>query len=307
MAFSPDHARLASAARDRTVRLWDVKGRKHIRTWTLAGQMAGALAFSPDGKYLAAGDAEGGVRLFDVETGAELSSGRVDGGIIFRLQFSPDGRKLLAAAGKAGLAAWSLPRLEALLMEKLPKGVEDATDLAIHPDGEFLVYATQKWELYRRPISGGTDRLLLTRCLGLSSSLGFDEEGEQLTLLHGNGLAVLDWRTGEGIETVPGWRVTHSSNGKWAAATKDNRSVSVCDRPTGSVVFTLPPEAAEVSSLAWSPGKRRLLAVGLADGGIAVWDIDTLYSRFRSLRLDPQEDMVTPQVKFQVDPPPPVP
>ena len=130
---------------------------------------------------------------------------------------------------------------------------------------------------------------------------------EQLTLLHGNGLAVLDWRTGEGIETVPTSQVTHSPNGRWAAAITDNRSVSVCDRQSGTVIFTLPPEAAKLTGLAWSPGKRRKLAVGLADGGIAVWDIDNVYKRFGAIELSPQEDVETPQVKFKVDPPPPVP
>jgi hypothetical protein len=50
-----------------------------------------------------------------------------------------------------------------------------------------------------------------------------------------------------------------------------------------------------------------LLAVGQSDGGIALWDIDTVYARFGALPLDPQEDEETKQAPFRVVPPPAAP
>jgi WD40 repeat protein len=104
------------------------------------------------------------------------------------------------------------------------------------------------------------------------------------------------------VETVPAMRAAHSPDGKWAAAA-DGRAVSVCDRPSGAVVFTLPPEEAEVHALTWSPGRQRV-AVGLANGGVAVWEVDRVFKRFELLRLDPKQDVARPQSEFQIHPPP---
>jgi WD40 repeat protein/tRNA A-37 threonylcarbamoyl transferase component Bud32 len=304
ITFSPDGRYLATTARDRTIRLWDVEERKFVRMWGPAKPLVGALTFSQDGRHLAAGDAEGGVRLLDPVTGTESARDRV-GGTIFRLQFTADGRRLLAAAGKTGLAAWSMPLLERIPADRPAKAETSVIDLADHPNGESLVYMTEQGEVYHRSSRGNVDQFLLNGLPWSTASLGFDAAGERLTLVGMRGLVVLDWRTGAGVETVPGLRISHSSNGRWAAVAS-GRSISVCDRPSGAIVFTLPPEEAEVLSLAYSPDRRRL-AVGLSNGGVVVWDVERVIKRFEMLRLDPKQDVVHRESLFQIHPPPSAP
>ena len=107
VSLSPDHKRLAVAAADGTLRLWDVASPGHP---VLAGapleeasdRPLYAAAFSPSGKILAAAGAARTVQLWDVSrTGHPVRLGtlRGPGNTVYSVAFSPDGRVL--AAGSA--------------------------------------------------------------------------------------------------------------------------------------------------------------------------------------------------------------
>lgn len=68
LAFSTDGRWLASAAASGEVNLWDVHGRKSIRTMTVPGKKVFSLTFSCDGQLLAAG-CEGVCQLWETATG----------------------------------------------------------------------------------------------------------------------------------------------------------------------------------------------------------------------------------------------
>jgi len=72
LAFSPDNLWLATASRDRTVRLWDLNapdpGRDPIRLSDHDDEVK-TLAFSPDSRWLATGSADSTSRLWLVRLG----------------------------------------------------------------------------------------------------------------------------------------------------------------------------------------------------------------------------------------------
>lgn len=72
LAFSIDGRYLASAGRDRSVRLWDPHSGKLQLDLTAHRDGVEALAFSPDGKTLLSGDASGTIIAWQVSTGQKL-------------------------------------------------------------------------------------------------------------------------------------------------------------------------------------------------------------------------------------------
>src|SRR5262249_5389210 len=67
VAFSPDGATLASASRDRTVRVWDLATGKTLAPLLGHSGEVASLAFSPDGATLAVACGDGTVKLFGRE------------------------------------------------------------------------------------------------------------------------------------------------------------------------------------------------------------------------------------------------
>jgi WD40 repeat protein len=114
LAFRADGARLATASRDLTAKVWDVTGvlagkaepvlvlRGHVRNLT-------GVAWSPDGRRLATCAEDRTVRLWDATTGQEALMLRADAELPVRVAWSPDGSSLAAGDRAGTVHLWEAP------------------------------------------------------------------------------------------------------------------------------------------------------------------------------------------------------
>jgi WD40 repeat protein len=303
LAFSSDGVLLASAGSDKMVSIWDTASGKEIKKLAGFRDHVHSVAFSPDGRLLAAGDWSGQIRMWAVHTWEELD--RVEhrlGKEIWNVAFSPAGN-YFAASGLGGLEIWSVVERAGGARPKLQEipGPPDKniTSVCYSPEGNLLAWvsrgkkargghAVHLWDFQKcqaRPAP-------TSRLAQYYSAIAFYPDGERLTYINEQDEievwdAARDQRAycyGRGEIKQGSGEVALSADGALFAV-GGTRTVTVWDTKARKLLFALPEEHSFCSYLAWSPS-RQLLAVGSADGGIAIWNIPQIRAQLAEIELD---------------------
>ncbi|MEU4038984.1 nSTAND1 domain-containing NTPase [Streptomyces collinus] len=157
VAANPAGSVLATAGRDRTVRLWDVRAARHPRqTAVLTGHRDAvyALAVRPGGSVLASAGADGTVILWDIadpHRPRRLSTLRTGTKTVRALAFSPSGQTLVSAGSDGDVVLWNTRAVERPVRGvRLPGHHDEVRSVAFSADGRLLASA-----------GGGDERVIL--------------------------------------------------------------------------------------------------------------------------------------------------
>ena len=235
--ISPKGDMLASCGEDGTVRLWDFKLGRLIRT--LRGHVGdvNAAAFSPDGSKLATGGDDGAVRLWTLPEGRDpITLGKHDGWINCVLM-TPDGKQVISGARDGHVKLWDVERKALSASFHARSGWIES--MALSKDGRTLV-------------TGGEDSF--TRLWDVKSLEMFREF---------NGL-------GGHIQSV-----ALSPDGHFVASASMDHTVGLWEVAGGRRVAISAKHAEEVQRVSFSPDGRKLVSCG-NDGSIQLWDSSDL-------------------------------
>ena len=133
LVFSPDNRTLAVGLSDGSIRIWNLRAGREVRTLQ-HGDYAGCISFAGGSRLLSSG-IDGIVRLWDLKTGKVLKTGMHDKPVR-GLAASKDGSIALSASNDNTVKVWKLP-------EMIQTAVFDhksmAIDVAVSPDGKLAV------------------------------------------------------------------------------------------------------------------------------------------------------------------------
>lgn len=174
LAFSTDGMLLASGAWDSTVRLWDLKTNKLIRTLTGHKSKVLSVAFSPDGKTLATCSKED-VRLWNTEGGENRSI--INHFAILDVAFSPDGKTLASGNDDNTISLWD--KKSAKRINTLIGHTKRVIDVVFSPHGETLASADYNNVLLWN-VRTGENLHTLSTSENYNYSLVFSPDGETL-------------------------------------------------------------------------------------------------------------------------------
>ena len=167
LALSRDGKQVATGHADKVIRVWDFATGKEV--CKLAGHDAPpSVAFSPDGKQVLSAAADKTVRLWDVATGKEVR--KFDGfkdatalpgnDLIVQATFVAGGRIVGYVWGKEKvLIVWEAGTGKEV--KKLDLGADHHKDIAVSPDGRWLLSGHEDRTVRLREIATGKELLQL--------------------------------------------------------------------------------------------------------------------------------------------------
>ncbi|MEM7249349.1 MAG: protein kinase [Acidobacteriota bacterium] len=310
LSLSPDGRRVASAAWDGEVRIWDLATREplHVLKAIEPLEPYGHVAYRPDGKLLASvhsfeariWDAETGelLRILPLERPLNPETGEEAAFPMFLHQpvsiaWHPDGTWFATGSGHRRLQAWSVSGPpEALVIEERPwpitaKAIEFSPDgrwLALSTEGPFGPVSIELWSVEEqrreRILEGHDDEVV---------ELAFSPDQRWLASASLDG-TVRTWRVSNGkpklvLPAHPdrAYAVAWSPDGTRLATGANDDDLRLWDANTGEELLRLQGHSDYIHALAWHPGGELLIS-GSGDHDVRLWETTTVRERLRSRR-----------------------
>jgi WD40 repeat protein len=271
-AFAADGSRLATASRDRTARVWDVRtGRTLAIARGHTGQVWTA-ELSPDGERLLTAAEDRTARIWDARTGEERLRliGHEHG--VASARHSPDGSQILTV-GHATARLWDAATAQA--RHVLAAHTGEIRKATFHPGGTRVATGSADRNAILWDAHTGQSLHVLAGHLAAVNDVRFSGDGKRLiTGADDGGVRIWDADNGLLVVELKGHKhsiraALLSSDGSMAATGSDDFKAVLWDVESGKARFELGHDS-RVTSLELSPDGRLLLSASY-DSKARVW------------------------------------
>ena len=286
LAYSPDDKIIASGSNDQTVRLWDVKTGKHIRTLTGHQDNITFLSFSPDGSTLISVSRDMTINFWDITSGELKLPFAIQGVISDNIEtkekikktfFSPDQSILITAGESRTIHLWDSTTGE--LKQTFSENNENKKetdyiwgieDVLFSPDGKSILSLVDDYQIRMWDIATGKRRRFTGYTGYLTNACFSPDEKTLATANYPGGIRIWDITTGKLKRTIsnlnPRDNSHHIQYDTYYIAFTPNREKVIISQDDGAISL-------------WDTATKRLHAlIGKKNSSKGTWPNDVLVS-----------------------------
>ncbi len=305
VSFSLDGKTIASASRDKTIKLWNIEG-KLLHTLTGHNGPVNSVSFSPDGKTIVSTSWDKTIKLWNIEgkllhtlTGHNdaVDSVSFESKLLHTLfghndavdsvSSSPDGKTIASTSWKGTIKLWNI---EGKLLHTL-FGHNDAVDsVSFSPDGKTIASASRDKTIKLWNIEGKFLHTLSGHKAAVNS-VSFSPNGKTIVSVSRDKTIKLWNIEGKLLHTLSGHEaavdsVNFSPDGKTVASASRDGTIKLWNIE-GKLLHTLCGHHDGVNSVSFSPDGKTI-ASGSEEGTVILWnlDLDDLLARGCNLVRD---------------------
>ena len=286
--YSPDGAFLASGSyhafshsgptTSRSIKVWDMKTGKLVKTLEDFSDGVTSITYSPDGKYLASGNTDKSVKIWDIVSGKLVTKIQGHDYSISTVDYSPDGKYLASGNDDGNIKIWNIA--SGKLLRTMQSNIYYPINTIKHsPDGKYLASGSGDGSIKIWEIPSGKLIQSLKAHSDKINTISYSPKGKYLASGSDDGnIKIWKFPSGRLIQTLTtnyDWIQTlnFSPNGKYLLSGDFLGKLKTWEVATGKLIQTLKSHSDRVVSVNYSPDGK-YITTG-SHKNIKIWEVST--------------------------------